>query len=146
MKVIKKITVGSSLIVDEPRDVDRVWIVEDLDEVHKWIEVDGQLKFVFKNIDGGELFDWYMLECNSGIKTLSLLSPEFLEHFKLTIFDVKPIMDKFSGDMARAYGEVMYKFYLENGEPKLTSEQLDVVRWIHRDHLTYEEIEFMGLI
>ena len=102
-------------------------------EVYNHIKEDGVCYHTYNTIDGKLLLEWFNNENNDKMNLLSLIVPEWMEKIGLTIHDVKHLFMEYIWVTGRDWGVLVFEYYLQNNELKLTDEQYEIVESFYLD-------------
>jgi hypothetical protein len=112
----------------KPKDKDVVYIIENDSKVCKYYyrHYTDLCIVNFINFDKETLINIVMSSKVVPMTLCNLLIPEFVEHFNITIDDLKQLKKiRDSLDYKHFYLRIIYDAYLENGKFELTQEQRD---------------------
>lgn len=109
-----------------PSDTDMLYLEDNPKDYNyvKQIRISGNCEYYWKNMPKEEFIS-YALNRGPAMQLGKFLVPEFVKAIGFTIYDLKqlqPLVDKL--DDKHKYEKVIYDSYIENGEFKLTDEQL----------------------
>lgn len=130
---MKKILTGSraffSIYNDfNPKDKDIIYIIEDDSnkQTYSYTHNIGVCKITITNLTKEQLLKIYNKGQVIPMAICNFLVPEFVEHFGITIDDLK-LLKKLRDtlDYKHLYLRIIYDAYLENGKFELTQEQRD---------------------